>query len=337
LVEADFSLVNRGMNAVYGRMFRFFVCILLLPSILFGHAELCQLKKAGLFRFEQAEHEYSVSSLGSPHFYDSSTFVFKGEIRVVFLEHISGKGERLMTGEITDGKLVGSHAVFAEVGTYKNPTVTVDAKGQAYLSWEEFKEDRWQVMVTCFDDGQTEGIEVLNQPAFFSGNLQAASVGMSFANGINHATAPHPQGGVSIVWQQDMGGQFDVAHAKVSDGLQISEQNILSNNPRGDWAPRIATNQDGKSFVAWDSYDGQSFNVLGRWLEKEGGGRLYLLMDPWLNSGQMFLLSEINFLFSGRKQPPTGERITRVVSANGLILRITMVLYTNSGCSGLQK
>jgi len=268
------------MNAVYGRMFRFFVCILLLPSILFGHAELCQLKKAGLFRFEQAEHEYSVSSLGSPHFYDSSTFVFKGEIRVVFLEHISGKGERLMTGEITDGKLVGSHAVFAEVGTYKNPTVTVDAKGQAYLSWEEFKEDRWQVMVACFDDGRAERIEVLNQPAFFSGDLQAASVGRSFANGINHATAPHPQGGVSIVWQQDMGGQFDVAHAKVSSGLQISEQNILSNNPRGDWAPRIATNQDGKSFVAWDSYDGQSFNVLGRWLEKEGGEPIVLADGP---------------------------------------------------------
>ena len=71
--------------------------------------------------------------------------------------------------------------------------------------------------------------------------------------------------------------------------------------------------------------------------KKRGGNRLYLLMDPWLNSGQMFLLSEINFLFSGRKQPPTGERITRVVSANGPILRITMVLYTNSGCSGLQK
>ena len=63
-------------------------------------------------------------------------------------------------------------------------------------------------------------------------------------------------------------------------GLQISEQNILSNNPRGDWAPRIATNQDGKSFVAWDSYDGQSFNVLGRWLEKEGGGPIVLADGP---------------------------------------------------------
>ena len=155
------------MNAVYGRMIRFLVWILFLPSILLGHSELCQLKEAGLFRFEQAEHEQPLNNLGSPHFYDSSIFVFNGETRVVFLEHIPGKGDRLMSGNITNGKLVGAFAVFPGVGTYKNPTVTVDAKGQAYLSWEEFKEDRWQVMVTCFDDGQTERIEVLNQPAFF--------------------------------------------------------------------------------------------------------------------------------------------------------------------------
>ena len=280
MIEAYFSLVNRGLDAVYRRMFRFFVCTLFIPTILLGHSELCQLKKAGLFRFEQAEHEHPVSSMGSSQFYDSSIFVSRGETRVVFLEHIPSKGDRLMTGNIVEGKLVDFRAIFPELGTYKNPTVTVDAKGQAYLSWEEFKEDRWEVMVACFDDGRTEGIEVLNQPAFFSGNLQAASVGMSFANGINHATAPHPQGGVSIVWQQDVGGQFDIAHAKVSDGLQISEQNILSNNPRGDWAPRIATNQDGKSFVTWDSYDGKSFNVLGSWVHAEGDEPVVLADGP---------------------------------------------------------
>jgi len=206
-----FSLVNRGPGVVYGIMFRFLVCILLLPSILFGHSELCQLKKAGLFRFEQAEHEHPVCSLGSAHFYDSSIFVSSGQTRVVFLEHIPGQGDRLMTGEITDGELVGAHAVFPEVGTYKNPTATVDPKGQAYLSWEEFKEDRWQVLVARFDDGQAEQMEVLNHPASFSGDPEARSGDRSFGNGINHATAPHSQGGLSIVWQQDVGGQFDVA------------------------------------------------------------------------------------------------------------------------------
>jgi len=192
-------------------MFRFLVCILLLPSILFGHSELCQLKKAGLFRFEQAEHEHPVCSLGSAHFYDSSIFVSSGQTRVVFLEHIPGQGDRLMTGEITDGELVGAHAVFPKVGTYKNPTATVDPKGQAYLSWEEFKEDRWQVLVARFDDGQAEQMEVLNHPASFSGDPEARSGDRSFGNGINHATAPHSQGGLSIVWQQDVGGHLDVA------------------------------------------------------------------------------------------------------------------------------
>ncbi len=261
-------------------MFRFLVCILLLPSILFGHSELCQLKKAGLFRFEQAEHEHPVCSLGSAHFYDSSIFVSSGQTRVVFLEHIPGQGDRLMTGEITDGELVGAHAVFPEVGTYKNPTATVDTKGQSYLSWEEFKEDRWQVLVARFDDGQAEQMEVLNHPASFSGDPEARSGDRSFGNGINHATAPHSQGGLSIVWQQDVGGQFDVAHARVSDGLQISEQKILSKNPRGDWAPRIATNADGKSFVTWDSYDGQSFNVLGNWVHAEGDEPVVLAGGP---------------------------------------------------------
>jgi len=261
-------------------MSRFFVCILFLTSILFGHSELCQLKKAGLFRFEQAEREYPVSSLGSTHFYDSSIFVTSGETRVVFLEHIPGKGDRLMTGEITDGELVGPHPVFPVVGTYKNPTVTVDTKGQAYLSWEEFKEDRWQVIFARFDDSQAEEIQALNQPAFFSVDAQAPYGDRNFGNGINHATAPHPQGGLSIVWQQDVGGQFDVAHARVSRGVKISEQKILSKNPRGDWAPRIATNADGKSFVTWDSYDGQSFNVLGRWVHTQGDEPVALADGP---------------------------------------------------------
>ncbi|MDA8859687.1 hypothetical protein N9I43_00185 [bacterium] len=280
MVEADFSLVNRGMNAVYGRMIRFLVWILFLPSILLGHSELCQLKEAGLFRFEQAEHEQPLNNLGSPHFYDSSIFVFNRETRVVFLEHILGKGDRLMSGNITNGKLVGAFAVFPGVGTYKNPTVTVDAASNEYLSWEEFKEDRWQVMATRLKEGKPSKIMVLNQPASFSVNSSATAVNRSFGNGINHATAPHPLGGLSIVWQQDVGGQFDIAHASVSVGLEVSEQKILSNNSRGDWAPRIATNEQGKSFVAWDSYHEQSFDVLGCWVDKKGSDPFALTDGP---------------------------------------------------------
>ena len=261
-------------------MFRFFVCTFFIPYILLGHSELCQLKKAGLFRFEQAEHEHTVSSLGSPNFYDSSIFISRGGIRVVFLEHIPGKGDRLMSGSITDGKLVGALAVFPDVGTYKSPTVTVDAASHEYLSWEEFKEDRWQVMVTRLKEGKTGKIKVLNQPASFSVHSSASAVSTGFGNGINHATAPHPQGGLSIVWQQDLGGQFDIAHASVSVGLEVSEQKILSNNSRGDWAPRIATNEQGYSFVAWDSYDGQSFNVLGCWVDKKGSDPFALAEGP---------------------------------------------------------
>ena len=187
------------MDAVYGRMIRVLVWILFLPSILLGHSELCQLKKAGLFRFEQAEHEHPLNSLGSPHFYDSSIFISNGKTRVVFLEHIPSKGDRLMIGNITDGKLVGALAVFPDVGTYKNPTVTVDAASHEFLSWEEFKEDRWQVMATRLKEGKTGKIKVLNQPASFSVNSSATAVSTSFGNGINHATGPHPEGGVSIV------------------------------------------------------------------------------------------------------------------------------------------
>jgi hypothetical protein len=268
------------MDAVYGRMIRFLVWILFLPSILLGHSELCQLKKAGLFRFEQAEHEHPLNSLGSPHFYDSSIFISNGETKVVFLEHIPSKGDRLMIGNITEGKLVRALAVFPDVGTYKNPTVTVDAASHEYLSWEEFKEDRWQVMAARLKEGKTGKIKVLNQPASFSVNSTATAVSTSFGNGINHATAPHPEGGLSIVWQQDLGGGFDIAHASVSAGLEVSEQKILSNNSRGDWVPRIATNEQGNSFVAWDSYDGQSFNVLGCWVDKKGSDPFALADGP---------------------------------------------------------
>jgi hypothetical protein len=268
------------MDAVYGRMIRVLVWILFLPSILLGHSELCQLKKAGLFRFEQAEHEHPLNSLGSPHFYDSSIFISNGETKVVFLEHIPSKGDRLMIGNITDGKLVGALAVFPDVGTYKNPTVTVDAASHEYLSWEEFKEDRWQVMAARLKEGKTGKIKVLNQPASFSVNSTATAVSTSFGNGINHATAPHPEGGLSIVWQQDLGGGFDIAHASVSVGLEVSEQKILSKNSRGDWAPRIATNEQGNSFVVWDSYDGQSFNVLGCWVDKKGSDPFALADGP---------------------------------------------------------
>ena len=268
------------MDAVYGRMIRVLVWILFLPSILLGHSELCQLKKAGLFRFEQAEHEHPLNSLGSPHFYDSSIFISNGETKVVFLEHIPSKGDRLMIGNITEGKLVGAFAVFQDVGTYKNPTVTVDAASHEYLSWEEFKEDRWQVMAARLKEGKTGKIKVLNQPASFSVNSTATAVSTSFGNGINHATAPHPEGGLSIVWQQDLGGGFDIAHASVSVGLEVSEQKILSKNSRGDWAPRIATNEQGNSFVVWDSYDGQSFNVLGCWVDKKGSDPFALADGP---------------------------------------------------------
>ena len=247
-------------------MFRFLISILLLPSILFSHSDLCPLKKAGLFRFEKAEYEYPLSSLGSPNYYDSSIFTLRGETWVVFLDHNPGKGDRLLIGKVVDGELMGVRTVISTFGTYQKPTATVDLNGRAYLSWEEFKDDRWQILVSILDDGQAKEVEILNYPGTFSVENKKTSSSKKFGNGINHSTAPHPQGGLSIVWQQDVDGQFDIAHARISGGLKVTQKKILSNNPRGDWTPSIATNKNGKSFAVWDSYDGESFNVVGNWI-----------------------------------------------------------------------
>lgn len=206
------------------------------------------------FQYDGAARQMSATLLEDDSFYEPDVERYDGGRWVTWLEFIPDEGDRLWVGQRSDNSWIDRQPLGDTPGTYVAPTVTRDPTGQLWLTYETKNDDgTWDLYVRRHLDGTR-----FSPPT----RLNAGP-----GNDINHAAAPAPGGGLWVAWQGDRGGQFDILLRRVrlqDDGITSGGQRTVSDSPRGDWEPAVAVTSDGDVRVAWDAYDGESFDVYTR-------------------------------------------------------------------------
>ena len=204
------------------------------------------------FTYDQAGETISATMLAQRELYDPGLAVTAEGVWLTWLEFVPGKGDRIWVGRRSGAAWAVRKPVTPEAGRYARPTLTADASGTLWLTWEAFDAvaQQWHVAMRRHAGGGAFG--------------KAERINVGGGNCINHRVAPDPGGGLWAVWQGDRGGQFDIIarHMGGRQGEVIVDK--VAGTPWGEWHPAVSVGTDGTVYVAWDAYDGKSYNVLLR-------------------------------------------------------------------------
>ncbi len=212
-------------------------------------------EQAEKFLYDAADRVLASTMLQGQECYDADVAAHGDQLWMTWLEFVPGEGDKLWIGRRQGDDWAVKEQVALDAAKLARPTLTFDAEGQLWLSYEAFESDdqTWDVFIRQ----RTE--EARFGPA----------LGVSPGEGvdIDHRVTADPTGGLWIVWQTDSGGQFDVIarHVAVEGGPQLADPEVISESARGDWRPDVTVTPEGDVCAVWDSYDGESFDVLARW------------------------------------------------------------------------
>jgi hypothetical protein len=236
-----------------------FFCAALVMTVLFiaARAQNSQPQDADFFFYDRADHPVKSTMLESSEFYDADILV-DGEVTwMAWLQFVPGEGDHLWVGRRRGDAWLEQVCLSGRPGRFARPTLTMNAAGAPWLSYEALNagDGQWDVFIRLLTN-VGEGTEPVR-------------VSFGTGNDINHSTAKNPSGGIWVVWQSDRGGQFDILTSQIGGDNGTDAQNkvqVVSDSPWGDWHPTVAVTPTGDACVLWDTYDGESYNVLGRWL-----------------------------------------------------------------------
>lgn len=236
------------------RVFIFFLWLLFGASTCLEAGPALKPAKPQDFLYDQAAETIPATMLPGSELYDPAIVVRGSDVWLAWLEYVPGRGDRVWVGKREGDGWEFKTQVTDKPGQYARPTLTVDAAGQLWLTYEALNPDRqqWDVFIRTHRDGGHFG--------------ESRRVSPGMGTDINHRVATDPRGGLWIVWQSDCRGQFDVMaqYLATDEEDQPAEPQVVSRSPRGDWHPAVAVAPCGDVCVVWDSYDGDSFNVVSR-------------------------------------------------------------------------
>ena len=198
------------------------------------------------FSFDPADQIVSADVVAPANAYDGDLVAYRDQLWMTWLEYVPGKGDSIWLGVWHENEWQWKRKIFDQQGEFAAPTLTVDDQQRLWLSYEARLVDQWDVLLVQID------------PA---GRLLGATINMSCGDGsdIHHRSSAHGDG-LWVVWQSDQAGQFDILGRAASDGV-IGDVQRIANSVWGEWHPVVVTDSSDRLVVAWDAYDGDSFNV----------------------------------------------------------------------------
>lgn len=203
------------------------------------------------FIYDTPDEAVTAKMLDGPEFYDPHVVSADDGLWVAWLKFISGKGDEIHVGLRGDDGWTLHKTVTTKPGRFAKPTLTLDATGVIWLTYEAFDADakQWDILLR-----RHLGSGKFAQP-------QRISPGQG--NDINHRVSPDPAGGLWVVWQGDREGQFDILARRLDATQKLQAVEDVATTPWSEWHASVAGG-GGATVVAWDAYDGKSYNVLAR-------------------------------------------------------------------------
>lgn len=229
------------------RTFVFVFTLCLSGSWAYGGKEV---ERESYFEFDPAERTVDATLLDNPEFYDADIVSTPDGPWMTWLEFVPGQGDRLLCGRVSpDGDVTRTH-VQSLAGAFARPTLTLDTHGRLWLSYEQADTDKWSLW--CQEVREDGGL----------GDARRISAGLG--PDINHVAAAGPDGSLWFAWQSHKEGQFDIVARRLVSDHESDVLTISAGNTWNDWQPAIAVTTAGAVIVAWDGYDGTSYNIYAR-------------------------------------------------------------------------
>jgi Protein of unknown function (DUF3604) len=221
------------------------LCLCLLATLSL-HAQKLQ---EPFFLYDSADQKVPATMLDNELFYDAAIATTPEGLWISWLELIPGKGDILWYGQRKkDGSWSKKIQFNSNPGDYANPTPVIDAQGELWISFETATNGNWNVFVQQIKKDGTV--------------CSPIRVSLGTGANIQHRVVADPKEGLWFVWQGDRDGQFDIFARHVASTAQ--PEILISDSPLGDWAPSLTVTKSGDIDIIWDSYDGESYNVLAR-------------------------------------------------------------------------
>ncbi|MBW3600290.1 MAG: hypothetical protein KY475_23860, partial [Planctomycetes bacterium] len=146
------------------------------------------------FVYDPAGHAVASTVLEDAMWYDADVAASDGAVWYAWLEFTSGKGDRVWVGRRENGGWAQRTLATEQFGSYAHPTLTVDARGRMWLSYEAEHEQQWDVLLVRLDEQGRPATDVRR-------------VSPGAGADVSHQVAADAEG-LWFVWQSDEGGQF---------------------------------------------------------------------------------------------------------------------------------
>jgi hypothetical protein len=157
--------------------------------------------------------------------------------------------------------------VSERAGDLYGAELAIDGDGRTWVVWSERDGQNWNLRARSFDGSSWSRTETI--PAGAGTNLF-------------HRLVSDTQGRLHLTWQSARKGRSDIYYATRS-GNSWSKELLLSDPKKdaraNDWAPDVAVDSKGTAWIAWDTYDGGSYNIRMRPVRNGKAGELMRVTD----------------------------------------------------------
>ncbi|MGI9430308.1 MAG: hypothetical protein ACR2NM_16725 [Bythopirellula sp.] len=214
-----------------------------------AHEEAIEQVDPPDFSYDAADQSVRSEVWDNPLSYDADVLAQDKLVWYAWLEFIPDEGDVIWLGCKADSAWVDRQRLPLPPAEYAAPTLSMGRSGQLWLTYEARVDDQWDLFAVPLDGCQAEG--------------EHRRVSSSPGSDILHKSCGADRAGIWIVWQSDNDGQFEIL-ARFATPDRLGPIQRISSNPWGDWHPAVAVTVDDRVCVAWDAYDGSSYNVLCR-------------------------------------------------------------------------
>lgn len=186
---------------------------------------------------EQFEDDYPAIAAGPDGAVTVAWVAYRNQADEIFVR-------TLRSGAWSDPERVTERA-----GDLFSVAAAYDGRGRLWVVWSERTGQNWHLKARSFAGGAWSGIETLTSGP---------------GNNLFHRLIADREGNLHLVWQSARRGRWDIYYLRRTGESWSREVNLsdpAKEQRANDWSPDIAADSKGTVWVAWDSYDGGSYNI----------------------------------------------------------------------------
>ena len=172
----------------------------------------------------------------------------KGDLAVAWIAYRNG-GDQIFVRRRESGAWTQAATVTERPGDLFGTATAFDSGGRLWIVWSERDGGDWRLKARSMEGASWGRIETLT-----SGT----------GNNLFHRMVADSKGKLHLVYQSARRERSDIYYMSRDGGSWSAEINLSDpsrDRRANDWSPAIAVDSKGTAWIAWDTYDGGSYNI----------------------------------------------------------------------------